>query len=251
MVKGLDIFRKHFTPHQDSYLLIGGVACYVQMEATGEHFRATKDLDIVLTLETNSSAFIRSFWEFVNLGRYIRKERGDGNKQCYRFSKPEEEQFPWMLELFSANLQLPDDAAHEMDIIPITSSEDISSLSAILLDREYASLLDAGRRIVDGLPVLGTEYLIPFKARAWLDLNNKKASGETIDSKTIKKHLNDIFRLYRIILPDMRIDLPQGIKEDVQLFLDNVPDPLDLKSLGYRKTDLNTVIDGLRELYRI
>jgi hypothetical protein len=46
MVKGLDIFREHFKDFQDSYVLIGGVACYLAMEEAGVAFRATKDLEL-------------------------------------------------------------------------------------------------------------------------------------------------------------------------------------------------------------
>lgn len=31
--------------------------------------------------------------------------------------------------------------------------------------------------------------------KAWLDLSERKAAGEDIDSKNIKKHKNDVFRL--------------------------------------------------------
>lgn len=42
MVKGLDVFRKHFKDFQQSYVLIGGVACYLNMEEAGLDFRATR-----------------------------------------------------------------------------------------------------------------------------------------------------------------------------------------------------------------
>ena len=51
MIKGLDVFRDHFKDFQGSYVLIGGVACYLVMEEAGVDFRATKDLDIVLCAE--------------------------------------------------------------------------------------------------------------------------------------------------------------------------------------------------------
>ena len=42
-------------------------------------------------------------------------------------------------------------------------------------------------------------YLIPFKAKAWMDLTDRKAAGEHVDSKNIKKHKNDVFRLTELI----------------------------------------------------
>ena len=49
-------------------------------------------------------------------------------------------------------------------------------------------------------------YLIPFKAKAWMDLTDRKEAGEHVDSKNIKKHKNDVFRLTELI--DLRSRLP-------------------------------------------
>ena len=49
MVKGLDVFRGHFAGYEDQYVLIGGTAATLAMAEAGLEFRATKDLDIVLT----------------------------------------------------------------------------------------------------------------------------------------------------------------------------------------------------------
>jgi len=61
MVKGLELFKKHFTPFKHTYALIGGVACMLSMEKAGLDFRATKDLDIVLFVEALSSTFAATF----------------------------------------------------------------------------------------------------------------------------------------------------------------------------------------------
>ncbi len=39
---------------------------------------------------------------------------------------------------------------------------------------------------VDGVTVLDAAYLIPFKAKAWMDLTDRKAAGEHVDSKTLR-----------------------------------------------------------------
>ena len=41
--------------------------------------------------------------------------------------------------------------------------------------------------------------LIPFKAKVWLDLKERKLNGDQVDSKNIKKHKNDVFRLALLI----------------------------------------------------
>ena len=41
--------------------------------------------------------------------------------------------------------------------------------------------------------------LIPFKAKAWLGLKERKLNGDQVDSKNIKKHKNDVCRLAQLI----------------------------------------------------
>ena len=73
---------------------------------------------------------------------------------------------------------------------------DLVSLSAILLDDGYYQALQSAKRMVDGVPVLDETVLIPFKARAFLNLTDEAAKGEKVDQKNIRKHRNDVFRIY-------------------------------------------------------
>lgn len=59
MVRGLDIFRRHFEAFADRYVLIGGTAATIAMADAGLEFRATKDLDIVLVVEALDAEFGR------------------------------------------------------------------------------------------------------------------------------------------------------------------------------------------------
>ena len=61
MVRGLDLFRKHFDSYADQFILIGGTAATLAMEQAGLEFRATKDLDIVLHIEVLNPAFGTAF----------------------------------------------------------------------------------------------------------------------------------------------------------------------------------------------
>ncbi len=101
MVKGIDQFKAHFAGFADQYVLIGGAACYLAMQEAGLEFRVTKDLDIVLCVEVLDAEFVGAFWEFVKKGRYKNRQKSTGKKLFYRFYEPEDETFPWMLELFS------------------------------------------------------------------------------------------------------------------------------------------------------
>lgn len=57
MVRGLHIFRDHFSAFQEHYVLIGGAAEDVLLSEAGLQARATKDLDVVLLVEAVDGGF--------------------------------------------------------------------------------------------------------------------------------------------------------------------------------------------------
>lgn len=251
MVKGLDLFRERFKALADRYVLIGGTACDLILEEAGLRFRATKDLDIVLCIESLDAAFGRVFWEFVNAGGYGTRESAEGKGRFYRFQKPADEAYPAMLELFS---RAPDvlPIAEGSHLTPIPVGDEVSSLSAILLDADYYGWIQVGRQMIGDLPIVGPAYLIPLKARAWLDLRARRMTGEEVDSRAIQKHKNDVFRLFQVIDPESDVQPPRRIVDDMGAFLDQVAvEGADLKALGLRTTSLETVMAGLRRLYRV
>lgn len=249
MVTGMMRFKEHFENFRDRYVLIGGSACSLLMDDAGVDFRTTKDFDIVLCVEALDAEFVKAFWEFVRLGGYETRQKSTGERLFYRFEKPKDTNYPHMLELFS---KIPDalDYEGEGHLTPIPVGEEASSLSAILLDEIYYAFLHAGKRDLDGLSVVGTEWIIPLKARAWIDLTERKASGERVDSSDIKKHKNDVFRLYRIVSPANSFQLPGQVGEDLSRFIVAMEtEPFDLKPLGYRNVKLSEVLAGLRNFY--
>ena len=171
MVKGITIFRDYFKGYEDQYVLIGGAACDIVFENRKATFRITRDLDMVLIVEALTSEFREKFWEFVKDGKYRNKATNKGKPQFYRFDKPENENYPKMIELFCReNFEL-----REMKgITPVHVDGSVSSLSAILLNEDYYHILLEGRVVEDGLSVLRPEYLIIFKAKAYIDLSLKK-----------------------------------------------------------------------------
>ena len=249
MIRGLELFREHFRAHADQYVLIGGAACDLVMEEAGLEFRATKDLDIVLCVEALDASFVRAFWEFVAAGGYQVQEKSTGEKRYHRFQKPENKDYPFMLELFSRNPDIlePAEGAH---LTPIPIDEDVSSLSAILLNDDYYSFLQSGKKMIEDIPIVGPEHLIPLKARAWIDLSTRQAEGKPVDKKDITKHKNDVFRLYQVFDPSFHADIPKAIRGDMETFLEAMEDvPVDLKNLGIRNQDLSSILDELRSLY--
>jgi hypothetical protein len=240
-----------FKDFQEHYVLIGGVACYLNMEEAGIDFRATKDLDIVLCAESLDAAFIAHFWTFVKAGGYQNQQKSTGGKQFYRFDKPTTEGYPFMLELFS---RMPDqlNLAGDAQLTPIPAGAEISSLSAILLTDDYYRCLQNGTIVIDNIPVLSAEFILPYKARAWIDLNRRKHEGQLVDSKVIKKHRNDVFRLSVLLAPTQRVDVAESIKQDVAAFLNamTIEEGLNLKDLGIR-SGLNEVLNHLRNIYQL
>lgn len=252
MVRGLGYFRDYFKDFQDSYILIGGVACDLAMEQAGLGFRATKDLDIVLCAEAIDERFIAKFWEFVKEGSYDHQEKSTGDKQFYRFNTPSNDQYPFMLELFSRKLNVMtlEDDSH---LTPIPVDADVLSLSAILLDDDYYECIEKGKTIIDGVPVLGAAYILPFKARAWLDLTKRRASGDRVDSRDIKKHRNDVVRVFPLLAPDQRVDIPESIKADMREFVAAMPgeENFEIKGLGIKTLTLAEVISRLSDIYNL
>lgn len=250
MIKGLDKFREHFAGFADRYVLIGGAAADLVMDEAGVDFRATKDFDIVLCIEALDKSFAEAFWAFVKAGGYQNQQRSTGKKVFYRFNKPRDERYPFMLELFSRapdTLVLGDDS----HLTPIPITEDVSSLSAILLDDDYYQFLHQHKTEIDGVPVVTGACLIPLKARAWLDLNKRRDAGENVDSKEIKKHKNDIFRLFQILSPELRIELPGSIAQDMEQYFGAIkvePD-LSLKPFGLAGLGVLDVVSTLSQIY--
>ncbi len=224
MVVGIDKFREHFANHQDQYTLIGGAACDLIFTDAGLAFRATKDLDVVLCVEVVSTDFASAFLGFIEAGGYKARQRSDGHKEFYRFHKPTDRAFPFMIELFSrqpTGFVLPENFA----ITKVAVDEDILSLSAILLDHDYYAALQQSRSVIDGVSLLNEDLLIPFKAKAFLDLSQRKKDGDnSVKSGDIKKHYRDVFRLAQLLAADQRVTVAETIRNDLRTFLDRVRD---------------------------
>ena len=251
MIRGIDSFRAWFRGYEDQYAIIGGTACDILMEGEGLEFRATKDIDLVLIIEAVDAAFGNRFWEYVTTAGYEHRSKSTGIPQFYRFASPKSKEYPYMIELFTRKpdaIALPKEAV----LTPLPLAEDISSLSAILLDDDYYDFLRQGRIRLSGVTILDAPYLIPFKAKAWIDLSRRKAAGEPIDSKNIRKHKNDVFRLTELLdsgMPQLS-NIPNTIRTDMREFLAcMLSEEVDLKQLGIHGKSKKNIIDNLYKIY--
>ena len=210
MVKGLDTFQKYFADYEEQYVLIGGAACDILFESNEVNFRATRDLD-------------------------------------YRFDKPEDDNFPKMIELFCrSDFKLKD----AKGITPIHIDDEVSSLSAILLNDDYYKALLNGKEVRKGLSVLRPEYIILFKAKAYLDLKRQKDLGEKVDSSDIKKHKKDVLRIASELMLEKVEELPTAVDADIHSFIDLLEqepfDPNSLKRYGLKNED---IVELLKQVF--
>lgn len=247
MVRGFDKFKEHFKSFKGRYTLIGGVACNLLLEDAGFEFRGTQDFDIVLIIESMDINFGQAIWDFIKTGEYEIREKSSGEPEFFRFKNPRDNSYPKEIELFSRKSQIL--KYEESDrLTPIHISDEISSLSAILLNDEYYHFLTSGLTEIDGIQILNYTHIIPFKAKAWLDLKARKEKGEQIDTRNISKHKNDVFRLSQLISKTDTIPLSANILTDMKTFLrDMFDEDVDLKNLRIRgkKQDIIELIAGV------
>ncbi len=165
-------------------------------------------------------------------GGYKNRQKSTGESKYYRFFTPRNKEFPQQLELFSRK---PDVLvlAEDSNLTPIPVDEDLSSLSAILMNDDYYHFTIENSHEENGLHLAGIETLICLKAKAFLDLRSRKEKGKQIDEHNIRKHKNDIIRLAIMLTGESSIKLPSSIEADIREFIESInSDSPDYKSIG-------------------
>jgi hypothetical protein len=254
MVRGLEKFKEFFAELDDHYVVIGGTACDIILEEEGFTPRVTKDIDIILIIEALDREFAELFWAFIREGGYARREKGDAGRQYYRFTKPSQEDFPQQIELFARRPEVIaiDEAAH---LTPIPLDDDLSSLSAILLDDAYYHYMIDHSDLRQGVRCANVEALISLKAKAFLEISDRIAHGGIEDSKHIRKHKEDIFRLALTLRSTDNHVLPDSLKADLQMFMqrisDDLPDKEFFKRMGLSGIDPRVVYDAIVGVFQL
>jgi hypothetical protein len=256
MVRGLDTFLIHFKGYESSYVLIGGAACSYCMEKSSLTFRSTKDLDIILIIEAVNRRFASVFWDFIKKGGYQFRQKSSGKRTFYRFFSPEDESFPFMLELFSKKPpHLPESRTQRLT--PLMDDGKNLSLSAILMNEDYYNLIMASRKVENGLSYIPPVSLILLKACAYLDLKQRADRGEHVDSKDIKKHKNDTIRLSFLLSDSDGMELGRAVRADLNAFISELQkEPPDMKAIskemGIQNVPaLDEIIENFRHIYGI
>lgn len=153
-----------------------------------------------------------------------------------------------MIELFSRpqnHVELQADT----HLMPLHIDDEVSSLSAILLNDDYYHFLLDGRTVTDGISILDAEHIIPLKMKAWLDLKDKKAQGFHVNSRDIRKHRLDVFRLFPLIREDLRISVPSSVGEDIQNFIAQIRETdIRLTDIGISRSK-DSILDIYNNMY--
>lgn len=245
-VIGIKEFADYFAGYEDCYTIIGGAACEILLSATSIDFRATKDIDMIVMFEDRFEEFANRFWEYIKAGGYRCGWKNSDKPHFYRFTEPKEG-FPSQIELFSRKPGYHLEGGS--NIIPIHIDDDISSLSAIMLNDDFYNFMRMGKVTINGLSVLKASYIIPFKMYAWLNLKDEKAAGNHVNSRDLKKHKNDVFQLFQIVPDDEVVEVSGDVEETIDRFVNEIVDEtIVFKDLGI-DSDMDTEINALRNVY--
>ncbi|OFY42947.1 MAG: hypothetical protein A2X18_00435 [Bacteroidetes bacterium GWF2_40_14] len=229
MVIGLDKFREAFVGFTDNYIIIGGTACDIVLRDTAMRPRATNDIDMILVIEKMTPEFGKKFWEFIREGGYKNNQRKRGKDkepvyELFRFIEPKAG-YPFQLELLSRYPEVLGVPAGFL-LAPIPVGEDLSSLSAIMMDEDLYDYTVRYSEINDGIRVATSYALICLKTKAYNNLFEDKLNGKPINEKDLKKHRSDVLKLIATSPIVEPIIVSKGIFDCTSQFCDRMMDLL-------------------------
>ncbi len=235
MVRGLDIFTSAFAGFSDCYVIIGGTACDIILSETDMRPRATDDIDILLVVENLTQEFGAAFWQFIKNGGYKRgrrRDRDDGSPRyvLYSFDEPTQIGYPIKVELLSRHSNKFSEPT-DFHIEPIEFDEEVSALSAIMVNEELYNITITENEIINDVRVASPIALICLKIKAYRNLLADRESGKQVNSGDIKKHRNDVLKLVATTpFTDPKVVHP-SIAEDIQWYISYIGGMLPDQSL--------------------
>lgn len=257
MVTGIDKFKEFFSEFSDNYIIIGGTACEIILDDSDDvEPRATTDIDMILVVEKMTLEFGRQFWQFIREGEYRNRQRkrGDGKSpapELYRFLKPKPG-YPLQIELLSIQPEILGEP-NDFHLTPIPLGEELSSLSAILMNSETYHFTIANSQMEQGLKVASPTALMILKATAYLNLKEEKKRNPNVRSHDIKKHGVDVFLMLSKFRRADRIELPESLKNTLRRFTleieESLPNQSLQDSLGVSEAILREYILLMKEIF--
>lgn len=256
-MEGLNKFKEAFAEFTDNYVIIGGTACDITMTGTVVRPRATHDIDMIVIVENMTPAFGERFWRFVAEAGYRPEKRkpkeGEPVKyELYRFldGKPE---YPEMIELLARHPDVLGEPRN-LTIEPLPFDDEVSSLSAIIMDDDIYHFTVQHSVLTDGIRHADSAALIALKGKAYLNLCRDKKNGQHVNTKDIKKHRSDVLKNV-VIITDDEIAAPDSIVQCIKDFVTSIradwselAEPL-AKSLAQDVTFVDALLAQLDELF--
>jgi hypothetical protein len=231
-MEGLDKFREAFEAYSDNYVIIGGTACDIAMTGTAVRPRATHDIDMTVVVEKMSDEFGERFWQFIREAGYRpeRRRQTEGESPRYEFYRfvDGKADYPEMIELLSRHPDILGEP-RGLAVEPLPISDDVSSLSAIIMDDDFYHFTIDHSKLTNGLRHADSAALIALKSRAYLNLLQDKANGKHVNTKDIKKHRSDVLKNV-VIMQDSQITAPEPIVDCIREFVASIRDEWDTLS---------------------
>jgi len=256
MVKGLEKFKEHFAHFKDNYVIIGGTACDIILQDTDMRPRATGDIDMILVIEKITPEFSKCFWDFIVAGEYFIRQRHRSNKkpkaELFRFINPKKG-FPIQIELLSKHPDILGEPTG-FHLTPIPVGDEISSLSAILLDDDYYNQAIENSILENEIRIANPLSLICLKVKAFLNLIEEKKTNTSVRNSDIKKHRDDVFKLLAMSIdPFTQVELSVNIKKSINDFICIIEQSLPNQSLqdSLQRTDdeIRGYLEIMKEIF--
>lgn len=118
--------------------------------------------------------------------------------------------------------------------------------------RGFDSFREQFRGYEDCYTIIGGTACDILMSEVGLDLRKKKADGTHVNERDLKKHKNDVFRLFPLAEPSARIALSPVVEEDVRQFVQAMGDEtVDLERLGLEGAALEEILHTLKRIFRM
>ena len=246
---GLDVVRAWSPHYPNQCALIGGAAGRLMMNHAGVATEKAGDVPVALSLRVVSEDFAIRVEDLVRAGRYRNGRASVPASGLVQFIEPEAPHFPPLLEVLdrSATVSL------EADRTPSEHPNDMSTgavPAGPLMDEPTFAVLGTRLAAEDSPPILDERDLIPVKARAWMDLADRRLAGHAMDRDAVRKPLREVFQLLALVPRSEPIHVPVTAQDDLVDFIvrQHCNPGIDLQAEGFAFS-LPEALHLLSELY--
>lgn len=257
-IHGIERIREYLGAFNGNYIIIGGTATNIILDANSIMGRATHDIDMIVVCEAMSADYIKRFWEMIRAAGYqpgIIKTKDGLKRTFYRFDNPKDKSFPKYIELFCRvpdTITVPDN----IHLVHLSNEADyLSSFSAIMMNDDYYHFAVSHSTELHGVQVLDKFALIALKAKAYVSNFDRKSTGGHVQQDDIDKHKKDVYRISFILDENNeRVELPESIKHDMRIFINYIErNPINTLSLakhmGVNNLTQTELIERLNQVF--